>query len=372
MKLYLKVILILFMFFCFEKISAYELTYSEWSSDYPNGVHESLIQREDRYLWYKETETNIEYLVKEEIGDKLVDYNNYIFTEESPISNEKPQELEDRIIKEKTNNIVYKESDVFSIKINNINFIDKVLISEIEVINKKNNQKINYLTDNVLLNDGDYNNYFENSSDITVRFDSLKDINDILIKLYYKCDCNNDNSFDLNVLSEDDYNIFSNSFIVKNCVMEIDKTLLKENLTKTVNEYTYIDKKYKTYNVDRVYTIEYYKEYNNEEYKRLDSSKTTFYRYVTNEYLLYTADGVLVDDPNYCMKNLCYRVYNKKQEQPKEESNEEIVYINPKTNDNIDKYFVLLIISFVLIVISAIYINILKKINNKSSFVESV
>ncbi len=41
-------------------VKAFEFEYSEWSSEYPSGVNEILIQNEDRYLCYKEKYENIE------------------------------------------------------------------------------------------------------------------------------------------------------------------------------------------------------------------------------------------------------------------------------------------------------------------------
>ena len=99
----LKVILLFVCFYCFN-VYAYELNYSEWSLEYPTDVKEEFIYSEDRYLWYRENEVNIEYLIKEEIGNKQVDYNTFINSEESEPSLEQPIIYEDRIINEKVIN----------------------------------------------------------------------------------------------------------------------------------------------------------------------------------------------------------------------------------------------------------------------------
>ena len=53
---------ILFISIILVKVKAYELTYSQWSTTYPEGYEEILIESEKRYLWYKETRINEEYL----------------------------------------------------------------------------------------------------------------------------------------------------------------------------------------------------------------------------------------------------------------------------------------------------------------------
>lgn len=356
----LKVILSTIIFSCLSHVFAYEITYSSWSSVYPSSVAEELIQSEERFLWYKEKEDNIEYLKKEDIGNKLVDYNDYKLTEESTPSEEEPVRYEDRIINESYKDIIYTDSDVNSIRINNINFNDEVLISEIEIIDKNSSNKLDFNTNKSELNDNDYQNYIRNTDDIYINFNELKDINNLLIKLYYRCECNNENTFKIDVLSKDEYNIYSNQYNVSNCVMEIDKSLLNENLTNRVKIYSYIDKLYKTYEIGKDITDEYYKELDG--YIKLESSSKTFYRYITNEYLYFDTFGNIVYNENYCKKNRCTKKYYYHNE-------EEKVY-NPKTIDNIDYYFIAFIISFVLIVIIMIVKRV--KMNKKSSFVESI
>ena len=354
------VILFSIIFINISCVYAYELTYSEWSSVYPN-VEKELIQSEERYLWYTESESDIKYLIKEEIGDRLVDYNDFKYTIESEPSETRPEEYEDRIINQRYKEITYSESDVDSIKLNNINFVDEVLMSEIEIIDKKTSDTIGVNINIDELNDKDYSNYINNKDDIIIEFDEFKNINDLLIKIYYKCDCNHNNIFSINVLSEDEYNIYSNQFKVSNCVMEIDKSLLISNLVKKVKVYTYIDKLYKTYVMSRDVTGEYYKELDG--YIKDETSNKTFYRYITNNYLYFDSFGNIVTNETYCKKNRCTKkVYNHDELEEKE--------TNPKTIDNIEYYFIIFIVSFILIVGILIIKRI--KLNNKSSFVESI
>ena len=380
MKNILKVILSLILFVCIVKVYAYELTYSEWSSEYPKGIDSNLIESEKRYLWYKDIESNIEYLKKEDFNNKLVDYNDFKVTKESEESLIEPEHFIDRIINKKVRNTKYTEDDIYSFTIDNINFKDKVLLSEIEVIN--DNKKLELIVDDKFssLINNIYDDYIENKDNISVKFKSKQNVNNLLVKLYYKCDCKNDNTFNFNYLSNDEYSIYNNTFKVENCIMEIKPSSLNPNLIKSQTYYTYIDKLYKTYNIDRQETEEYYKDYNDKSYSKLESSKKMFYRYITNDVVIFDALGNLVEDPEeYCKKQYCQAIENKieiiepkipedKKEIPKKVN-------NPKTLDNIYYYFILLFLSLLIICLTMI-INKKKikkiKVNNKSSFVESI
>ena len=54
-----------------------------------------------------------------------------------------------------------------------------------------------------------------------------------------------------------------------------------------------------------VYIDEYHAEYE-EGYLRDDASETTFYRYITNSYVLLDKNNQLVYDSSYCSKNFCF------------------------------------------------------------------
>ena len=78
----MKKFFLLFIFFAqIYNINALEYDYSEWSEEYPNDVNEILIESEDRFLCYSEEKENIEYLIKEEIKDKLYDESDYQYYE---------------------------------------------------------------------------------------------------------------------------------------------------------------------------------------------------------------------------------------------------------------------------------------------------
>ena len=89
----------------------------------------------------------------------------------------------------------------------------------------------------------------------------------------------------------------------------------------------------------------------------------TFYRYITNKYIIVDGYGNVVKDMGYCAKNFCALELLDEPEPEKVE--------NPKTGDFIQYSFLILFAS--LIVISLLLYIFYKKIaNNKSSFVESL
>ena len=99
-----------------------------------------------------------------------------------------------------------------------------------------------------------------------------------------------------------------------------------------------------TNEIEREETKEYYKELDG--YIKIEESVKTFYRYVTNDFVLYDGQGNLVYDDEYCMKEFCRSI--KLPKKPEEPPEEEI--INPKTNDNIFVFLILFFISFVSLV----------------------
>lgn len=106
----MKKLFILFLFlFCISKVDAaeYYITYSDWQEEYPYWLGEKFIEREDRYLWYREilnNETN--EMEREETTEYFKELEGYIKIEESLktfyryITNE-------RILLDGSRNIVY-------------------------------------------------------------------------------------------------------------------------------------------------------------------------------------------------------------------------------------------------------------------------
>ena len=135
MKKILKFILSLIFFVFMVRIRAYEIYYSEWSSEYPKGVGNKIIQSEDRYLCYREVITDEKYLVKEEIGDRQVDYNDYIFSERIDNGFEQPKKLKDRLIEVEPKNKYYNVDELYGIMIENLS--NDSYVSEIVIIDKE-------------------------------------------------------------------------------------------------------------------------------------------------------------------------------------------------------------------------------------------
>lgn len=97
-------------------------------------------------------------------------------------------------------------------------------------------------------------------------------------------------------------------------------------------------------------TTEYYKELDG--YTKIEESKKTFYRYITNKTVLFNSKGEIVYDMTYCYKSFCTRkTIPEKPTEPEE-------IINPKTYDNIYVFLILSFLSFVSLVLISF-----KKIN---------
>ena len=126
-----KVFLIVLIFFCINTVNAFELNYSEWSEEYPQGVDEFLIQSEERYLWYKDTIYDVEYLIKEHIGDKLYDENDIEYYESEELDY-KPDEYSEREINSFVRQVIYTKGDIAGIMVNTES--ENMSISEITLV----------------------------------------------------------------------------------------------------------------------------------------------------------------------------------------------------------------------------------------------
>ena len=378
----MKKIFIIILFLMCTNIKALEITYSDWSEEYPKGVNDILIQKEDRYKWYKKKETNINYLIKEDIKDKNVDYNDYkIITNEEIIT--EPTKYEDRIITSSNVRYTFKETDVTNIMIRNFYFNDPVKISEVIVTNIKTNEKINYTLDNDLnklyhynfINDGNLNEYIRvnNPTILILNLDSSYNAKDLNIKIYYKCEGININYFELFFATKRLYGLYYNrthlnKCISNECIINIDYKSMKEQLTfNDIVLYTYKDKLYKTYDIEKEYSDGYYKYL--DEYTKDETDFKTFYRYITNEYIVVDINNNIVTNEDYCIKEICLLMYINK---PNEE--EKIIEM-PKTIDNINYYLYALILSITLLIIIFVLIKkkkIFCRTKKISSFVEKI
>lgn len=344
MKKFLFAILSIIFLFSI-RVYAYELTYSDWSTTYPEGLDEIFIESEDRYLWFKEQRVNEQYLPITNIGNRQVDYDDYIYSKESKPSTIKPEEIEGRIIKEISEASSYPENSIKKLVLDEYDFYDDVSISEIDIVNSFTGEKVfvSSSRDLSFLYDGDLDTYNKITDDIELVFDDLERIDDLIIKIYYTS-LSNKSSLDFSLYSDDGHRLHYKKYYLDSDVIEVKKNEIESDYYLVVIKYTYSDKLYKVYEILREVTDDYYKEYAG--YEKMESSKTTYYRYITNEAVLFDTEGNLVKDPNYCNKSNCYVVYvEKKEETPVEESE------NPQTIDNIQYYFLLLIASFVALII---------------------
>lgn len=333
-----KTLFFILLFFVIGKVNAIELTYSEWSEEYPEGINPILIESEDRYLWYKEEIYDEEYLIKEDIGDKQYDEKDYKYFE-SEYLREKPDEYSERIIEKVYRDIEYTENDINGIYIQKVENIDIYRV----VINDVNG---NLIADSLT-------NIDEN---VIIKFNQKYNINDLIIKIYYKAHLRRFKILTVNLLSYDDaYIYFSNCSIVGevDTSLNLSGTDFTPDLIQRFLFYKYKDKLYKTYRINKTITTEYYTSY--EDYTKDEESLKTFYRYITNDYILVGPTGEIVTDESYCNKRLCRIIYVGKEEPIEEEPIEEVIE-NPVTGDNIYIYFILVIISITLIILSIIVV----------------
>ena len=351
MKLFVKLLLSLFLSFFIIRVSALEIPYSEWSETKPN-VEEYLIESEDRYLFYKEKEINIEYLPKDEFKDKLYDLDDYKLSEESELLDSKPLEKEDREIIE----VESEYDNANEIKKVKLSFDIGVYISEIDIKNVRDN--IYYEVEYDFINDGD----FETKGfikDLVITFNEKHYLHNLNILIYYDSENEND-SLSFKYLNEDDKELYYANFDFKANPFSINSFILDKVSYKTI-KYKYIDKLYKTYEIEKEYTDEYYTELDG--YIKDESTKKTFYRYVTSSAVIVDARNNVVKDPDtYCVKEYCALVYITKEEQEEEPEEESVIEeepeeetpnipINPKTLDNIGYYFIMFFSSLIIMMI---------------------
>lgn len=349
MKKYLVFTIILFLF---GKVYAEDIIYSEWSSEYPTNVSKLIIRSEDRYLWYKEEISDIEYLREEEATDRIIDYNDMIL-KKSENTIVRPESFPSRQLHVGNKNYRFKSSDIDSIKIvfNNLNVYElEIYIEDV---------KYEYLiNDYEFLSDSDYDSYFNISDTLNIKFNDKVDANKINIKIYYESDI--DNTIYISFKSYI-YDVYYNDFNILNSedeILSINVRDMNAKLSQLIPVYRYTDKLYKTYKITKEYTTDYYNEMDG--YIKDESTKKTFYRYIKNKYIIVDYYGRKVIDESYCLKNKCtIKILSEHIEE------------NPKTGDFVHYSFMVLFITIVIISL-LLYIFYKKIVSNKSSFVESL
>ncbi len=340
----MKKFFLLFIFFVqIYNIHALEYDYSEWKAEYPNGVDEILIESEDRYLCYSEEQENIEYLIKEEIGDKLYDESDYQYYESEELE-EEPIHYNERIIEEIKKEVAYTSKDAYGIIIPKVD-VD-LTISEVE-IRSTDGISIPFSSNKDYLNDGDKITYFPLNDDIVIFFGKNMDLNNLLIFIYFNKNDDGLYTGSIDVISQSNDVIISSKYgvvLCQNpiCKLEYNKNVFKEYNTYTKKVYKYTDKLYKTYNVRKKYSENYLSLCENS--IKDEESKRTYYRYITNEYVIVDANGKLVTDEIYCRKSTCRMIHIIKDINNQQDNN---IIPNPKTYDPLYDSMILFIIGII-------------------------
>lgn len=360
----MKKFFLLFIFFAqIYNINALEYDYSEWSEEYPNDVNEILIESEDRFLCYSEEKENIEYLIKEEIKDKLYDESDYQYYESEEVD-EEPIHYSERIIKEIKKEIFYTSKDAYGMIIPKVD-ID-LTISEIE-INTIDGINIPFSSNKDYLNDKDLLTYYPLNDDIIISFNKHLDLNNILITIYFNNNSVGNYIGNIDIISSDNNIVVSSKYGVALCQSPLCKLVYNKNNFKDYNSfikktYKYTDKLYKTYNIKSKYTEEYLSSCG--DLLKDEENKKTYYRYITNEYVIIDVNGNVVKDENYCRKLTCELLHIARENESLSNN-----IINPKTYDPLYDSIVLFIVG----IITLIYFIVEKRrLIKKSNNVESL
>ncbi len=383
-----KLFLLIMFFSSISFVSAFELSYSDWSEVYPEGLDEILIQSEDRYLWYKDNIYDVEYLIKEKIGDKLYNPNDMEYYESEELDY-MPEEYSERQINRIVKQIIYTKSDIAGISL--INEEGNISISEVTLL-RNDRELIPFHTEFDFLNNGVLNDYHSIGSGLYLYFDNKLDLDEldhIYISVYYNKNTDEQENISFNFISDANHIIYYANYGVflcqtQNCTLNPNKDILRDSLYHSEIVYTYTDILYKTYRLDREYTSEYL--VSKEGYEKDVNSKKTFYRYITNEYIIVDSAGNIVTDDHYCDKSFCKLIFldqpatpedpipepePEPEPSPEPEMEEPLIesIINPKTYDGINDFIILFIVSGITLVY---FIVEKRRMIKKSKNVESI
>ncbi|NLC47892.1 MAG: hypothetical protein GX758_00845 [Tenericutes bacterium] len=365
MRKIFKLIVSLLLLLCV-KINA--LTYSQWSEDYPKRVNEILIEKEERYKWFIKKDINEEYLIKESFGDKYIDYSDYKYTPLSEKSMVYPEIYEDRIIYEETISLSFSEDDVTHVIINNLDS-ENLYISEISVFNLSTETPMSYTLDSNYIksellnfvNDGNVREYkkIPKRTDIVLSLNGKYNYKDIYVLVNYKEEQIFRLSYKLS--SEKDsslYTLYNHIYVTRGCsnicVARFDYEKLTETLDFETTYYTFKDKLYRTYDLAKEYKEGYYTFVDG--YTKDDMLSKTFYRYITDEYIIVDDKGNIVTNNDYCVKNICFIVYID------QEDEENLIQVDiPQTYDPFFKNILLLFTICIFLII--IYLKKIKKMS---------
>ncbi len=373
----MKKILLLLLCFSFTSIKAYN--YTEWSTEYPDDVDKKFIESEVRYRWFKENIINIEYLIKESIGEKIYDSTDFKYSDYSEESIYEPDMKEEREIISETKLYTFSNTDIDYIKLRDFVFISNVYIYEIDIKDKNRNIIVDYEFGNVLNNDLDptilNDNLFEDyvttsrSMNVLMNLNKKYNVSDLEVIIHYKSVTSGYKYLTLAFNAGPDNEIFYGRLSLGDCPsgcsisLEYDSDVFSSNLEKTITLFKYRDKLYKTYVIQKEYVEGYFTEYDG--YIKDVNDSVTYYRYIDDCLVIYNIKGELMDEGDpYCYKNFCFSEYVKRKDkiskisEVSEVSEISHIEINPKTSDDIYKYLnIILVCVFFLIIIIKIIVD---------------
>lgn len=339
-----KFLFVLISLFLFSRVYALELKYSEWSLEKNEDILENLIQSENRYKFYKNKEVNVEYLKYEDIKDKYYSLDDYKYTDY--------EESYDEVIASdhvevttKSRTYVFTKEDInsFYLKVRGEN---KVYVSEI--VFTYNNEYYSYESDYNYLNDADYNTYYE-LDEIFIDFKEKINSNNIKVTLYLKNDPCINEIVEASFLALSRFDVHTYAFRIKEetSIVYVPCDLgFRSSFDPII--YRYRTKLYKTYDLEREYLDGYFTEMDG--YIKDKNDYKTYYRYITNEFVILDGEGNLVLDEELCVKEACLLYYL-------DESKNEV---NPKTGNSKIIYLSI----FVFVVLVLVLSNRFKKIYN--------
>ncbi len=351
-----KIFFCVIMFIFVLRVNAVLDVYSSWSSEYPSDIPNNVIESEERYKWYKENIIDVEYLKKEDIYNKLVDYNDYKTYESEELLDE-PIKINDRTIKKEYKDYKFTSDNINYIVIENYNKNGIVGISEIKVFDNSKGKQLKVSVDkkySYLIND-DKNDLkaLEYNEKIYINLNEECNASEVRIFIYYNSSTYN-NKLTITYNAHKDYPLYrveKELYMCSFCELYNFGTSSMDETNKTykLNVYKYIDKYYKTYRIEKTYKDDYYAYVDG--YKKDSSTKKMFYRYIKYKKVYYGPNGRSETPENCFGKDSCI-IQLEEIKYPKIPKDELIEV--PKTLDsfNILEFF----ISFILFIFIVIYL----------------
>jgi len=278
-----KFLVIFFMLFFIDGVQALEYSeysdFSEYSDSYIRSDELTDVKTERRYKYYKLEKVLGDYGENNSLGYQFIDKDDYIYTDYSDVSLDKPEEKEGRII-ENIPGVHYKKAkDVSFIKIEAV--MANMTLSDIDIMYK--GEKIDYESENNILNEN-----VEISKGRYIKFNFKEKLELRYLTLSFNIVKWGSNEGALHIYSGDgvkDYTMDRPTLVGKEGTWKgIDSTCYAEpkifedfyseehisgsnifQFVKEVTLYKYKDILYRNYNLNRVYYDDYltmpYEEY---------------------------------------------------------------------------------------------------------------